>query len=125
LIARQSTARQCRQRLYAAARGRDVAEVAYALKDALATKGTRTAFAKAYKGIPSGIRRGLARLLADDPDALAFFDDLISSVDENRPRRMVWLKPQLSEGTPASTPAMRRRRQGRLKDLGAAGIRYD
>jgi hypothetical protein len=28
------------------------------------------------------IRRGLARLLADDPDALAFFDLLISSGDE-------------------------------------------
>jgi hypothetical protein len=46
----------------------------------------RTAFVAAYRGTILGdrLRRGLARLLADDPEALAFFDDLISSVTKNR-----------------------------------------
>jgi hypothetical protein len=72
-----------RQAIYLKARQRDMGEVAYALKDALAAKGTRTAFVAAYRGTPSGprLRRGLARLLADDPKTMAFFDDLISSDD--------------------------------------------
>jgi hypothetical protein len=51
-----------RQSLYAKARARDTAEVAYALKDALAPKGTRTAFIRSYKGTEEGhwLRRGLA-----------------------------------------------------------------
>jgi hypothetical protein len=74
-----------RQRLYAKARGRDMAEVAYALKDVLArTKANQKAFSDSYRGTPSGerIRRGLARLLADDPEALAFFPGLIASDDD-------------------------------------------
>src|SRR3954469_22020439 len=39
-----------RQQLYAKARARDMAEVAYALKDALAAKGTQKAFITAYRG---------------------------------------------------------------------------
>jgi ATPase subunit of ABC transporter with duplicated ATPase domains len=73
-----------RQALYAKARQRAMAEVAYALKDLLARFGAnRFAFADSYQGTASGerLRQGLARLLADDPDALAFFDDLISSDD--------------------------------------------
>jgi len=73
-----------RQSLYVKARQRDMAEVAYALKDALArTKANQKAFSDIYQGTTSGdrLRRGLARLLADDPEALAFFDDLISSDD--------------------------------------------
>jgi hypothetical protein len=72
-----------RQSLYAKARARDMAEVAYALKDALAAKGTQKAFITAYRGTPSGVRlrRGLARLLVDDPETMAFFDSLISSGD--------------------------------------------
>jgi hypothetical protein len=60
-----------------------MAEVAYALKDALAAKGTQKAFINAYRDTPSGarLRRGLARLLADDPEATAFFDALISLDD--------------------------------------------
>jgi hypothetical protein len=36
-----------------------------------------------YKGTQSGqrLRRGLARILTDDPDTLAFFDGLIMSGD--------------------------------------------
>jgi hypothetical protein len=62
-----------------------MAEVAYALKDVLArTKANQKAFSDSYQGTVSGARlwRGLARLLTDDPDARAFFDDLISSDDE-------------------------------------------
>jgi hypothetical protein len=73
-----------RQSLYAKARQRDMAEVAYALKDALArTRANQKAFSDSYRGTTSGerLRRGLARLLADDPEALAFFDRLISSDD--------------------------------------------
>jgi hypothetical protein len=73
-----------RQALYAKARARDMAEVAYALKDLLLrTKANQKAFSDSYRGTTSGdrLRRGLARLLADDPQALAFFDDLISSYD--------------------------------------------
>jgi hypothetical protein len=73
-----------RQALYAAARQRDMAEVAFALKTALARSRTeRKAFVETYRGTPSGerLRRGLARLLADDPETLAFFDGLISSGD--------------------------------------------
>ena len=69
-----------RQYLYARSRQRDMAEVAYALKDVLArTKANQKAFSDSYQGTQSGarLRWGLARLLADDPDALAFFDDLI------------------------------------------------
>jgi ATPase subunit of ABC transporter with duplicated ATPase domains len=66
-----------RQHLYARSRQRDMAEVAHALKDALAAKGTQKAFTAAYRGTTSGqrLRRGLARLLVDDPEAL------VSSVD--------------------------------------------
>ncbi|MFL5281558.1 MAG: hypothetical protein ACJ8AW_11335 [Rhodopila sp.] len=74
-----------RQSLYAKARQRDMAEVAYALKDTLQrTKANQKAFSDSYRGTPSGDRlwRGLARLLADDPEALAFFDELISSDDD-------------------------------------------
>ena len=63
---------------------RDMAEVAYALKDALArTKANQKAFTDSYRGTTSGERlwRGLVRLLADDPDTLAFFDGLILSGD--------------------------------------------
>jgi hypothetical protein len=78
-----------RQHLYARSHQRDMAEVAYALKDVLLrTKANQKAFSDIYRGTTSGnrLRRGLARLLADDPDALAFFDDLISSVTENSRR---------------------------------------
>jgi hypothetical protein len=73
-----------RQELYAKARGRDMAEVAYALKERLDSKAARTAFANLYRGTLSGqrLRRGLTRLLNDDPAALAFFDSLILSYDE-------------------------------------------
>jgi hypothetical protein len=73
-----------RQALYAKARGRDMALVAYALKDILArTKANQKAFTDLYRGTTSGdrLRRGLARLLADDPETMAFFDELISSDD--------------------------------------------
>ncbi len=76
-----------RQHLYARARQRDMAEVAYALKAALRSGAERAAFIEVYRGSVSGqrLRRGLARLLADDPDALlAFFDGLILSDDENK-----------------------------------------
>jgi hypothetical protein len=41
-------------------------------------------FIDAYRGSVSGqrLQRGLARMLADDPDMMAFFDGLISSDDE-------------------------------------------
>jgi hypothetical protein len=73
-----------RQRLYAQARGRDMAEVAYALKTALRSKTERAAFIETYSGTISGqrLRRGLARMLADDPAMMAFFDNLISSGNE-------------------------------------------
>src|SRR5690242_12559654 len=74
-----------RQALYAKARVRDMAEVAYALKDVLArTKANQKAFSDSYQGTTSGqrLRRGLARLLAHDPEAMAFFDALISLVNE-------------------------------------------
>jgi hypothetical protein len=73
-----------RQHLYARSRQRDMAEVAYALKDVLArSKANQKAFSDSYQGTTSGdrLRRGLARLLADDPEAMAFFDGLISSDD--------------------------------------------
>jgi hypothetical protein len=66
-------------------RARDMAEVAYALKDTLArTKANQKAFSDIYQSTTSGerLRRGLARLLADDAEALAFFDALISSDDD-------------------------------------------
>jgi len=69
-----------RQALYAKARQRDMGEVAYALKDILSrTRANQKAFSDIYQGTQSGerIRRGLARLLADDPEALAFFEALI------------------------------------------------
>jgi hypothetical protein len=69
-----------RQALYAKARCRDMAEVAYALKDVLLrSQANQRAFTAIYRGTTSGdrLRRGLARLLADDPEAMAFFDDLI------------------------------------------------
>lgn len=73
-----------RQILYAKARQRDMAEVAHALKAALRSEAERTAFIDIYKGSVSGqrLRRGLARLLADDPETMAFFDSLILSDDE-------------------------------------------
>jgi hypothetical protein len=49
-----------RQQLYAKARARDMAEVAYALKDALAAKGTQKAFITAYRGTPPGRDCGAA-----------------------------------------------------------------
>ena len=73
-----------RQALYAKARQRDMGEVAFALKTALARSRTeRKAFVETYRGTPSGerLRRGLARLLADDPETMAFFDGLIPSDD--------------------------------------------
>jgi len=74
-----------RQALYAKARGRDMAEAAYALKDALQEcPEARATFITANRGTVSGqrLRRGLARLLADDADTLAFFDGLLSSDDD-------------------------------------------
>jgi ATPase subunit of ABC transporter with duplicated ATPase domains len=68
------------QALYANARQRDMGEVAYALKDILSrTRANQKAFSDSYRDTPSAarLRWGLARLLADDPDALAFFDELI------------------------------------------------
>jgi hypothetical protein len=68
----------------AKARALDMAEVAYALKDALArTKASQKAFSDIYRGTTSGarLRRGLGRLLADDPETMAFFDALILSDD--------------------------------------------
>jgi hypothetical protein len=73
-----------RQALYAKARQRDMGEVAYALKDILLrTKANQKAFTDIYRGTTSGdrLRRGLGRLLADDPETMAFFDDLILSDD--------------------------------------------
>jgi hypothetical protein len=73
-----------RQHLYTRSRQRDMAEIAYALKGVLVrTKANQKAFSDIYQGTQSGdrLRRGLARLLADDPDATAFFDELILSVD--------------------------------------------
>jgi hypothetical protein len=45
--------------------------------------GNQKAFSEIYLGIQSGqrIRRGLARLLADDPETMAFFDGLILLVN--------------------------------------------
>jgi hypothetical protein len=46
-----------RQRLYARARGRDMAEMACALKDTLQrTKANQKAFSDSYRGMPSGTR---------------------------------------------------------------------
>jgi len=44
----------------------------------------RTAFIDIYRGTQSGqrLRRGLARMLSDDPATMAFFDNLISSDDK-------------------------------------------
>jgi ATPase subunit of ABC transporter with duplicated ATPase domains len=73
-----------RQALYAKARARDMARVAYALKDVLArTKANQKAFSDSYRGTTSGerLRRGLARLLASDQDALAFFEGVLPSDD--------------------------------------------
>lgn len=72
-----------RQVLYAKARQRGMGEVAYALKTALRSEVERAAFIDIYRGSPSGqrLRRGLAWMLADDPDTLAFFDGLILSGD--------------------------------------------
>lgn len=69
-----------RQRIFVRKRKRDTAELAYALKDVLLrTKANQKAFSERYRGLPSGdqLRRVLASLLADDPETLAFFDDLI------------------------------------------------
>jgi hypothetical protein len=69
-----------RQRIFARKRKRDIAELAYALKDVLMrTKANQKAFSDRYRGLPSGdqLRRVLVSLLADDPETLAFFDDLI------------------------------------------------
>lgn len=75
-----------RQILYAKARQRDIGEVGYALKTALRSEGERAAFIDIYRGSQSGqrLQRGLARVLADDPDTLAFFDDLFLLGDENK-----------------------------------------
>ena len=73
-----------RQAIYAKARARDMAEVAFALKMGLYTKADRKAFMKIYRGTMSGDRlwRGLARLLIDDPETMAFFERLILSDDD-------------------------------------------
>ena len=63
----------------------DMAEVAFALKTVLArSRAERKAFIEVYKGTISGerFRRGLGRMLIDEPDTLAFFDGLFSSDDE-------------------------------------------
>jgi len=76
-----------RQYLYARSRQRDMAEVAHALRDVLAhTKANQKAFSDSYRSTTSGdqLRRGLARLLADDPETLAFFDHLIPSGDKKQ-----------------------------------------
>jgi hypothetical protein len=72
-----------RQRLYARARQRDMAEVAFALQGALRFEDARTAFVTAYRGTVSGerLQRGLTRI-SDDSTAIAFFAKLISSYDE-------------------------------------------
>lgn len=69
-----------RQFFYAQARQREMVLVAYALKDALAAKPARKAFVSAYRGTSDGVllQRALTRLLVDDPEAMAFFDQLIS-----------------------------------------------
>jgi hypothetical protein len=79
-----------RQSLYAKARQRDIAEVAYALKDVLAGRVARTVFIAAHRGTTSGnrLRRRLARLLTNDPQAPVFFDDLILLGDGKRPRQL-------------------------------------
>ncbi|MFL5284486.1 MAG: hypothetical protein ACJ8AW_26710 [Rhodopila sp.] len=43
------------------------------------TKANQKAFSDRYRGLPSGdrLRRVLVSLLADDPETLVFFDDLI------------------------------------------------
>lgn len=65
-----------------------MAEVGYALKQALDTKTARTAFVRKDKGTTSGLRlqRGLAQILVlkDDRDLLASFDALLMSDDGNR-----------------------------------------
>ena len=75
-----------RQRLYARARQRDMGEVAFALQTALSrNKAERTAFVETYRGTSSGLRlrRGLARMLTQEPELMAFFDSLILSGDNN------------------------------------------
>ena len=73
-----------RQRLYAKARQRDMALVAFALQQALRSAEARTVFITEYRGTVSGLRllRGLARI-SDDPAAMVFFENLISSDDKN------------------------------------------
>jgi hypothetical protein len=71
-----------RQSLYAKARQRDMAEVAYALPQALRHTVAREEFIASYRGSGQRLRRGLARLLPDDAATLAFFDGLILSDDE-------------------------------------------
>ena len=77
-----------RQALYAKARQRDMAEIGYALQQALDTKTVRSAFLHSYRGTTSGLRlrRGLARILAlkDDHDLLASFDALLVPGGENQ-----------------------------------------
>jgi hypothetical protein len=75
-----------------------MAEVAYALKDMLQrTKVNQKAFTNLYQGTTSGerIRRGLGRLLTDDPETMAFFDALISLDDEKQARRTASPNSQL------------------------------
>jgi hypothetical protein len=71
-----------RQSLYAKARQRDMAEVAYALQQVLRHEAAQEEFIASYRGSGQRLRRGLARLLHDDAAALAFFDRLILSDDE-------------------------------------------
>jgi hypothetical protein len=75
-----------RQSLYAQARQRDMAEVAFALKTTLArSKVERKAFIEVYRGTASGqrLRRGLGRMLVHDAETMAFFDGLLSSDDDS------------------------------------------
>jgi hypothetical protein len=66
-----------------------MAEVACALRQALRSKAEWAMFMNIYKDTLSGqrLRRGLARILNDDPATLAFFDSLILSDDINKAHR--------------------------------------
>lgn len=74
-----------------------MAEAAYALKDILArTKPNQKAFSDLYQGTQAGAR--LRRGLADDPEALVFFDNLILLM-RLQGRRLIWMRSD--RGAPA------------------------